>query len=131
MEKSSALALEFSLTLRGKGHINPLAIKHQLRCTLVTKKERTHSILNMTNYCPNNRVHPHLFFQLVSKRYEVSSIILTSNRGFDEWGNVFGDEVIAAAIIDRLVHHGRIFRINGKSYRVKDKLRKTSDKNTS
>jgi len=72
-----------------------------------------------------------LFFQLISKRYEVGSIILTSNRAFDEWGDIFGDEVIAAAIIDRLVHHSHIFNINGKSYRVKDKIEDNHDKNSS
>jgi len=63
-----------------------------------------------------------LFFQLVSKRYEVGSIILTSNRFFNEWGTVFGGEAIAAAIIDRLVHRSHIFNITDRSYRVKDKL---------
>ena len=59
------------------------------------------------------------------------SIILTSNRSFDEWGEIFGDEVIAAAIIDRLVHHSHIFNINGTSFRVKDKLDKNHDKKPS
>jgi len=72
-----------------------------------------------------------LFFQLVSKRYEIGSIILTSNRSFDEWGTVFGDEVIAAAIIDRLVHHSHIFNITGRNYRVKDKLDGTQDEKSS
>jgi len=56
-----------------------------------------------------------LFFQLISKRYEVGSIILTSNKAFDEWGTILGDEVIAAAIIDRLVHHSHIFNISGRA----------------
>jgi len=50
---------------------------------------------------------------------------LTSNYNFDEWGVIFSDQVVAAAIIDRLVHHARIFYINGASYRLKDKLKKT------
>jgi len=57
-------------------------------------------------------------------RYEKGSIILTSNYNFDEWGKIFEDNVVAAAIIDRLVHHAAIFYINGSSYRLKDKLNK-------
>ncbi len=72
-----------------------------------------------------------LFFQLISKRYEVGSIILTSNKAFDEWGTIFGDEIIAAAIIDRLVHHSHIFNISGASFRVKDKLEKNRDRKAS
>lgn len=79
-------------------------------------------VLDELGYLPMDPKKANLFFQLVSKRYEVGSIILTSNRAFEEWGDIFGDEVIAAAIIDRLVHHSHIFNITGKSYRVKDKL---------
>jgi len=88
-------------------------------------------IIDELGYLPMDPKKANLFFQLISKRYETGSIILTSNRAFDEWGNIFGDEVIAAAIIDRLVHHSHIFNINGKSYRVKDKLESNHDKNSS
>ena len=81
-------------------------------------------IIDELGYLPIDPKRANLFFQLVSKRYEAGSIILTSNQTFDEWGKIFGDEVIAAAIIDRLVHHSHIFHINGKSFRVKDKLDK-------
>jgi len=75
-------------------------------------------VIDELGYLPMDPKKANLFFQLVSKRYEVGSIILTSNQAFDQWGKIFGDEVIAAAIIDRLVHHSHIFHINGKSYRV-------------
>jgi len=88
-------------------------------------------VIDELGYLPMDTKKANLFFQLVSKRYEVGSIILTSNRAFNEWGEIFGDEVIAAAIIDRLVHHSHIFNINGKSYRVKDKLDKNYDKKPS
>lgn len=88
-------------------------------------------IIDELEYLPMDPKKANLFFQLISKRYETGSIILTSNRAFDEWGNIFGDEVIAAAIIDRLVHHSHIFNINGKSYRIKDKLESNHDKNSS
>ncbi len=81
-------------------------------------------VIDELGYLPMNSEKAKLFFQLISKRYEVGSIILTSNKAFDEWGSIFGDEVTAAAIIDRLVHHSHIFNINGRSYRVKDKLDK-------
>jgi len=88
-------------------------------------------VIDEIGYLPMDTKKANLFFQLVSKRYEVGSVILTSNRAFNEWGEVFGDEIIAAAIIDRLVHHSHIFNINGKSYRVKDKLDKGHDKKPS
>ena len=61
-----------------------------------------------------------LFFQLVSKRYEKGSIIITSNKPFEQWGEIFTDDVVAAAILDRLLHHSYPFLINGKSFRMKN-----------
>jgi DNA replication protein DnaC len=60
-----------------------------------------------------------LFFQLMSRRYEHASTILTSNKSFEEWGNVFSDDVMAGALIDRLVHHCHIVNIRGNSYRMR------------
>ena len=60
-----------------------------------------------------------LFFQLMTRRYEHASTVLTSNKGFEEWGEVFGDDVMAAALIDRLVHHCHIVTIRGNSYRMR------------
>ena len=67
-----------------------------------------------------------LLFQLISMRYEKGSIILTSNYNFDEWSKVFDDNIVASAIIDRLVHHSSLLYINGSSYRIKDKIRKAN-----
>jgi len=64
-----------------------------------------------------------LFFQLVSARYEKGSIILTSNKGFGEWGELMGDPVLATAVLDRLLHHAHIINIRGNSYRLKDRLK--------
>lgn len=61
-----------------------------------------------------------LFFQLISKRYEKGSIIITSNKPFEQWGEIFNDEVVASAILDRLLHHCYPFLINGKSFRLKN-----------
>ncbi len=60
-----------------------------------------------------------LFFQVISRRYERASTVLTSNKGFEECGEIFGDEVMAAALIDRLVHHCHIVNIRGNSYRMR------------
>ena len=60
-----------------------------------------------------------LFFQLINARHEQASTVLTSNKGFEEWGSVLGDEVMAAALIDRLLHHCHIVNIRGNSYRMR------------
>jgi DNA replication protein DnaC len=62
-----------------------------------------------------------LFFQLVSSRYERATMIVTSNKPFGRWGEVFGDDVVAAAMIDRLVHHAEVVALKGDSYRLKDR----------
>ena len=64
-----------------------------------------------------------IFFQLVSARYERGSIILTSNKSYGEWGSIFGDPIIATAILDRLLHHSTTVNIRGESYRLKDRRR--------
>ena len=63
--------------------------------------------------------HGILFFQLVNARYEKGAMILTSNRGFGEWDQVFGDGVVAAALLDRLLHHAPVVHIEGSSYRLR------------
>ena len=60
-------------------------------------------------------------FMLVSRRYERASMIVTSNKPFSGWGDIFGDEVTAAAMIDRLVHHAELLALKGHSYRLKDR----------
>ena len=60
-----------------------------------------------------------LFFRVISRRYEKGSIIITSNKPFEEWGQIFKDDVVASAILDRLLHHSYPFFIQGKSYRMK------------
>lgn len=80
-------------------------------------------IIDELGYMPMDKQKANLFFQLISKRYERGAIILTTNRTFSEWGEVFGDDVIAAAILDRLLHRSHIIPINGRSYRTRDKLK--------
>lgn len=76
-------------------------------------------IIDEIGYLPLSRTGAMLFFQLMSRRYEHASTVLTSNKGFEDWGEVFGDDVMAAALIDRLLHHCHIVNIRGNSYRMR------------
>ncbi len=77
-------------------------------------------VIDEVGYLPLARAEANMVFQLVTRRYERGSIILTSNKAFSEWGQVFGDDVLASAILDRLLHHCDVISINGPSYRLKD-----------
>ncbi|HET7222716.1 MAG TPA: IS21-like element helper ATPase IstB [Rhodanobacteraceae bacterium] len=80
-------------------------------------------IIDEIGYLPIERLGANLFFQLISRRYERGPMILTSNQSFAAWGDVFGDRVIATAILDRLLHHAVTLNIRGNSYRLKEKLK--------
>jgi DNA replication protein DnaC len=78
-------------------------------------------ICDEVGYIPFDPQAANLMFMLVSRRYERASLIVTSNKPFGAWGEIFGDEVTAAAMIDRLVHHAEILALKGDSYRLKDR----------
>ena len=78
-------------------------------------------IIDEIGYLPLNRQEASLFFRLVARRYEKAAMILTSNKGFVDWGEVFSDQVIATAILDRLLHHATTLNIKGESFRLKEK----------
>ena len=78
-------------------------------------------IVDEVGYLPFEQDAANLFFQLVSSRYEHASLILTSNLPFSGWGGVFGDQVVAAAMIDRIVHHADVIALKGASYRLRDR----------
>jgi hypothetical protein len=78
-------------------------------------------VVDEVGYIPFEPEAANLFFQLVSSRYERASLIVTSNKPFGRWGEVFGDDVVAAAMIDRLVHHAEVVSLRGDSYRLKDR----------
>lgn len=80
-------------------------------------------ILDELGYLPLSREEASLFFRLVVRRYERASLIVTSNKSFLEWGEVFNDQVLATAILDRLLHHATTPNIKGESYRLKEKRR--------
>jgi DNA replication protein DnaC len=78
-------------------------------------------VVDEVGYIPFEPEAANLFFQLVSARYERASLVVTSNKPFGRWGEVFGDDVVAAAMIDRLVHHAEVVSLKGDSYRLKDR----------
>lgn len=80
-------------------------------------------IIDELGYLPFEPQAAHLFFQLVARRYERGSLLLTSNRSVGEWATVFGDPVVATAILDRLLHHSHVLTIRGESYRLREKRR--------
>src|SRR6516165_2872519 len=80
-------------------------------------------VIDEMGYLPLDEMGATIFFQLVSARYERGSIILTSNKSYGDWGSIFGDPIIATAILDRLLHHSTTINIRGESYRLKDRRR--------
>ncbi len=86
-------------------------IRFLCRCSLL--------VVGEIGYLPVTPGGGNLFFQLVNARYEKGAMILTSNRGFAEWGDLFGDPVVATALLDRLLHHAVVVQIEGSSYRMR------------
>lgn len=78
-------------------------------------------IFDEIGYTPIDRKEANLFFSLISELYEKASIIITSNKSFDDWAEMLGDEVMTTALLDRLLHHAKIFNLDGKSYRLSNK----------
>ncbi len=78
-------------------------------------------IIDEIGYTPIDKKEANLFFNLVSELYERSSIIITSNKGFDQWSEMMGDEVMTTAMLDRLLHHAKIYSISGESYRISNR----------
>jgi DNA replication protein DnaC len=99
--------------------------EHKRQGTLETELRRLGFIplivVDEVGYIPFDPEAANLMFSLVSSRYERASMIVTSNKPFSAWGEIFGDDVVAAAMIDRLVHHAEILNLKGDSYRLKDK----------
>jgi DNA replication protein DnaC len=78
-------------------------------------------LIDEIGYLPLTRDEASLFFRLITRRYERASLVLTSNKSFVDWGEIFGDQVLATAILDRLLHHATTLNIKGESYRLKEK----------
>ena len=80
-------------------------------------------VVDELGYLPLEKQTAHLFFQLVSRRYERGSLLLTTNQTITQWGHVFGDEMIASAVLDRVLHHSHVLMIQGDSFRLRQKKR--------
>jgi DNA replication protein DnaC len=92
----------------------------QLKRRLAVLTHPSLLVVDEIGYLPINHAGAVLFFQLMNRRYEKASTVLTSNKGFEEWGEVLGDEVMAAALIDRILHHCHLVNIRGNSYRMRE-----------
>ena len=79
-------------------------------------------IIDEIGYLPITKDEANMFFQLIAKRYENKPTIITTNQPFSKWGEIFSDNTLANAILDRLLHHSSVIKITGPSYRLKDKL---------
>jgi DNA replication protein DnaC len=84
-------------------------------------------IIDEIGYTPIDRKEANLFFNLISELYENASIVITSNKSFDCWAEMMGDDIMTTALLDRLLHHGTIYNLDGQSYRLKDKLEKEEE----
>jgi DNA replication protein DnaC len=85
-------------------------------------------VIDEIGYLPLERQAANLLFALIARRYERGSIIVTSNRGFEAWGEILGDAMVAAALIDRLVHHATMIALKGKSYRLRERAATGTDR---
>jgi DNA replication protein DnaC len=128
------LAIALGMKAAGQGHrllfatatewMQRLQSAHQLGrlpAELVRLRRYGLIIIDEVGYIPFDQDTANLFFQLVSSRYEHASLILTSNLPFSRWGEVFGDQVVAAAMIDRIVHHAEVLTLKGNSYRLRNR----------
>ena len=93
----------------------------RLECRIKTYSRFKLMIVDEIGYLPLTREESNLFFQFVSSRYEKRSTIYTSNKSFSEWDEDLGDSVMAAAVLDRILHHCTVINIKGESYRLKDR----------
>ena len=107
--------------LRGQPHLQEAHARGRLAAELARLRRFSLIIVDEVGYLPFEQDAANLFFQLVSSRYEHASLILTSNLPFSGWSGVFGDQVVAAAMIDRIVHHADVIALKGASYRLRDR----------
>ena len=108
-------------------HLSTLMAAHDMTNTLNTFLDSLARldllIVDELGYLEMNKKTATLFFRLIAKRYERGSIIITSNKPFEEWGQIFQDDVVASAILDRVLHHCYPFFIQGKSFRMRKHLK--------
>ncbi len=85
-------------------------------------------IIDEVGYLPLDIESANMLFQLISKRYEKTCTIITTNKPFSKWNEIFGDVTVASAILDRLLHHSHVINITGRSYRIKGKIKEVETK---
>jgi len=85
-------------------------------------------IIDEVGYLPIDIQSSNMLFQLISRRYEKNCTIITTNKPFSKWNEIFGDTIVANAILDRLLHHSHVINITGRSYRIKDKIKQSESK---
>jgi DNA replication protein DnaC len=112
------LTLESLMTRLSKAHS-----ENRLEQTLKQLTYPKLLIIDEVGYLPLSRVEASLFFRLIVRRYERASLIITSNKSFLDWGEIFNDHILATAILDRLLHHSTTLNIKGESFRLKEKRR--------
>lgn len=135
-----ALALGHSACIRGVrtlfttaadmiNRLQAASADHSLERALLIYTRPSLLVLDEVGYLPFSKEAGNLFFQVVAKRYERGSVVLTANRAFKDWAEIFADPIVAAAILERLVHHATILNLRGKSYRLKNhaELKNTPD----
>jgi len=96
--------------------------KSKFRINRILKSDLV--IIDEIGYTPIERKEANLFFNLISELYEKSSIIITSNKEFNSWAEMMGDKIMTVAMLDRLLHHAKLFNLNGESYRLKKRKEK-------
>lgn len=94
---------------------SPKSLRAYVGCSLL--------IIDEVGYLPMGPAEAHLFFQVISARYERGSVIITSNKGVGEWGEYLSDATLAAALLDRFLHHCHVLNLRGNSFRLKDKVK--------
>jgi DNA replication protein DnaC len=123
LELKAAYSRKRTLFFSAEEKVNELfaaEISGQLLRFLDTLSRVDPLIIDEIGYLELSKRTAALFFRLIGKRYENGSVIVTSNKVFEEWGEIFNDDVVAAAILDRLLHHSYPFLIQGRSYRMKE-----------
>jgi DNA replication protein DnaC len=116
-----AVRVAFATAQQWASRLEQAQERNQLEAELRRLERYGLIVVDEVGYLPLERQAANLLFALVSRRYERGSIIVTSNRSFDQWGDILGDAMIAAALIDRLVHHATLVTLKGKSYRLRQR----------
>lgn len=133
------IALGIGLSAIHHGMSTLFVTAHTLLSTLLTAQKQGESekqlkyygkpqllIIDELGYLPMDKTSAHLFFQVITQRYEQGSLLITTNQLVGQWGQLFGDEMVAAAILDRLLHHSHTLLIQGESYRLRHKRKNST-----